>query len=174
MVSRCTKCGRTIPEDSVYCPYCGYGMKPSASSTQVSVGGTLMIVAAITSLIFFVLSFRALLNIYTWYPPLVAQSWFVYNQMFTVFSFTGLLFGLSAAILSLTRKSHRWALVSALLCMLSGGGVWIISMIIPHSDVVLSLLLYFLPLFATSFIGTVLIFFRKAEFNSRPKNGERS
>lgn len=172
MVSECIKCGKTIPDDSVYCPYCGYGMRPSAKSTHVSVGGALMIVAAITSLIFFVLSFRALLNIYTWYPPLVAQSWFVYNQMFTVFSFTGLLFGLSAATLSLTRKSYRWALVCALFCVLSGGSVWTISMIIPHSDAVLSVLLVFLPLFATSFIGTVLIFLRKAEFSNRSRNGE--
>ncbi len=174
MVSECTKCGKTIPDDSVYCPYCGCGMKPSAKSTQVSVGGALMIIAAVTSLIFFVLSFRALLNVYTWYPPLVAQSWFVYNQVITVFSFTGLLFGLSAATFSLTRKSYRWTLVCALFCVLSGGGVWTVSMIIPHSDVVLSFLLFFLPLFATSSIGTVLIFFRKAEFSSRSRNGERS
>jgi len=174
MVSECPKCGRTIPNDSVYCPYCGYGIKPSARSTQVSAGGTLMIVAAVASLVLFVLSFQALLNIYKWYPPLVAQSWFVYDQMFTVFAFTGLLFGFSAAMLSFTRKSYKWTIASAVLCTLSGGGTWIISMVIPHSNAVLSLLYYFLPLFATSFIGTVLIFFRKAEFNGRSKNGERS
>lgn len=104
MVSDCPKCTRTIPDDSVYCPYCGYGIKPSARSTQVSAGGTLMIVAAVASLIFFILSFQALLNIYNWYPPLVAQGWFIYDQMLTIFSFTGLVFGLSAAILTLTRK----------------------------------------------------------------------
>lgn len=173
MVSECPKCGRTIPDDSVYCPYCGYGIKPSARSTQVSAGGALMIAAAVVSLIFFVLSFQALLNIYNWYPPLVAQGWFVYDQMLTVFSFTGLVFGLSAAILSLTRKSYKWTMASAVLCTLSGGSAWIISMIIPHSNAVQSLLYYFLPFAATSFIGTVLIFFRKAEFNNRPKNGQR-
>jgi len=139
----------------------------------VSAGGALMIAAAVVSLIFFVLSFQALLNIYNWYPPLVAQGWFVYDQMLTVFSFTGLVFGLSAAILSLTRKSYKWTMASAALCTLSGGGAWIISIIIPHSNAVQSLLYYFLPFVATSFIGTVLIFFRKAEFNNRSKNGER-
>lgn len=165
MISECAKCGKTIPDGSVYCPYCGYGIKPSARSTQVSTGGTLMIVAAVAYLVFFVLSFRALLNIYNWYPPLVAQSWFVYDQMFTIFSFIGLVFGLLAAILSLTRKSYKLTVASAVLCTLSGGGIWIVSLVIPHSDVVQSLLLYFFPLFATSFVGTVLIFFRKAEFN---------
>jgi len=173
MVSECPKCGRTVPVDSVYCPYCGYGIKPSARSTQVSAGGALMIVAAVASLIFFVLSLKALLNIYSWYPPLIAQSWIVYDQMLTVFSFTGLIFGLSAAILSLTRKSYRWTIASAVLCTLSGGGAWVISMIIPHSNMVQSLLYYFLPLLATSLIGTVLIFFRKAEFNNGSKNDER-
>lgn len=173
MVSECPKCGRTIPADSVYCPYCGYGIKPSARSTQVSVGGSLMIVAAVANLIFLVFSLRALANIYSWYPPLVAQVWFVYDQILTVFSFTGVLFGLSAAIFSLTRKSYKWTIAFAVLCTLSGGGAWIISMIIPHSNVVQSLLYYFLPLLTTPFIGTVLIFFRKSEFNNRSKKGER-
>jgi len=136
-------------------------------------GGSLMIVAAVANLIFLVFSLRALANIYSWYPPLVAQVWFLYDQILTVFSFTGVLFGLSAAILSLTRKSYKWTIAFAVLCTLSGGGAWIISMIIPHSNVVLSLLYYFLPLLTTSFIGTVLIFFRKSEFNSRSKNAER-
>jgi len=165
MISECAKCGKTIPDGSVYCPYCGYGIKPPARSTQVSTGGTLMIVAAVASAIFFILSFQALLHIYNWYPPLVAQSWFVYDQMFTIFSFTGLVFGLLAAILSLTRKNYNLTVASAVLCTLSGGGIWIVSLVIPHSDVVQSLLLYFFPLFVPSFIGTVLIFFRKAEFN---------
>jgi RNA polymerase subunit RPABC4/transcription elongation factor Spt4 len=172
MVVECPKCGRTIPDDSVYCPYCGYGIKPSSRSAQVWTGGTLIVVAAVASLILFVLSFYALLNIYSWYPPLVAQSWFVYDQLLTVFSFTGCLFGLSAATLSFTRKSYKWTMASSVLCTLSGGGAWIISMIIPHSNPLQSLLYYFLPLFITSLTGTVLIFFRKAEFN-RSRNGER-
>jgi len=167
MVSECPKCGKTIPDDSVYCLYCGYGVKPSAKSTQVSVGGALMTVAAVASLIYLVLSVQALLNIYSWYPPLVAQTWFVYDQMLTIFSFTGLLFGFSAATFSLGRKSYKWTMASAILCTISGGGAWIISMVIPHSNVWYSFLEYFLPLFAASFIGTVLIFFRKAEFNSK-------
>jgi hypothetical protein len=173
MVFECTKCGKTIPADSVYCPYCGHGMKPSARSTQVSVGGTLMIAAAGASLVFFVLSVRALLNIYQWYPALVAQSWFAYDQMFTFLSFTGLMSGLSAAILSLTRKNYNWTIASALLCTFSGGGVWIISLIIPHSNLLQSVLFYFLPLLAPSFVGTALIFFRKVEFKIMPKNVER-
>jgi hypothetical protein len=128
-----------------------------------------MIVAAVANLIFLVFSLRALANIYSWYPPLVAQVWFVYDQILTVFSFTGVLFGLSAALLSLTRKSYKWTIAFAVLCTFSGGGGWIMSMIIPHSNVVQSLLYYFLPLLTTPFIGTVLIFFRKSEFNSRSK-----
>jgi hypothetical protein len=148
-------------------------MKPSARSSQVSAGGTLMIAAAVASLVFFVLSVRALLNIYDWYPALVAQSWFIYDQMFAFFSFIGLLSGLSAAIFSLTRKNYNLAIVSGLLCTFSGGGVWIISMIIPHSNVLQAVFFYFLPLLAPSFVGTALIFFRKSEFNTKSKDAER-
>jgi RNA polymerase subunit RPABC4/transcription elongation factor Spt4 len=173
MVVECPKCGRTIPDDSVYCPYCGYGIKASARSAQVWAGGTLMIVGAVASLILFILSFYALSNIYNWYPPLVAQSWLVYDQLLTVFSFTGCLSGLPAATLSFTRKSYKWTMASSVLCTLSGSGAWIVSMIIPHSNPLQYLLYYFLPLFITPLTGTVLIFSRKAEFN-RSKNGEGS
>ncbi len=121
-------------------------MKPSARSTQVSVGGALMIVATVANLIFFVFAFQAIINIHRWYPPLVAQIWFAYDQFLVMFFFTGLLFGLCTAVLSLSRKSYRWTLASAMLCMLSGGGAWIISMIVPHSSIVQSLVYYFFPL----------------------------
>ncbi|MDH5732238.1 MAG: zinc ribbon domain-containing protein [Candidatus Bathyarchaeota archaeon] len=174
MTSECPKCSRTIPDDSVYCSYCGRGLQPSARSTQVSVGGALMIVAATGSLLFFVLSLQALANIYDWYPLLVAQRWFIYDQVHAVLSFSGLLFGFSGAILSLTRKSYNWTMASTALCTLSGGATWILSMIIPHSDALQSFLYYFLPLFVTAFVGTVLISFRKAEFNNKPKRASQA
>ncbi|MDH5634848.1 MAG: zinc ribbon domain-containing protein [Candidatus Bathyarchaeota archaeon] len=166
MVAECPKCGKAISDDSVYCPYCGHGIQPSARSVQVSVAGALMVAFTVASLVLFVLSFRALLNIHSWYPASVAQVWFVYDQMLTAISFAGLVFGLSAAILILTRRSFSWAMVSSMLGTLTGGGSWIISMVIPHSNIAYSILYYFLPLFATSLIGTLLIFSKKAEFNS--------
>ena len=166
MVLECPKCGRIIPDDSVYCLYCGRGIKKSARSSQVSVGGALIVVAVVAFLIIFILSFQAVLNIYTWYPSLVAHSFFIYDQMLTAFSLSGMLCGIPAAILSLTRKSYLVTMAFAVLCTLSGGGTWIISMIIPHSNLILSLFCYFLPLFVTPFIGTMMILFRKAEFNS--------
>jgi len=166
MVSTCPKCGTTIPDDSVYCPYCGRGLKPSAKSSQVSVAGAFMIVTSVASLIFLLLSIQALLNIYTWYPPLVAQSWFSYNQAFTGFSFTGFLFGLLAASFSLARISYRWTMLFAVLCTLSASGASIISTVIPHSNAVQSFLYYFLPLITPSLVGTILIFPRRAEFKS--------
>lgn len=165
MVTNCPKCGKVIPDDSVYCAYCGYGIKPQARSAQVSVGGALFIAAAVTSLVLFVFSLYALLNIYNWYPVLVAQIWFIYDQMLTAFSFVGFLFGIFAAALSLTRKSYKLTIVFAVACTFSGGGSWVISMIIPNADLTQSLFYYFLPLFVTAFIGTLLISFKKAEFN---------
>lgn len=169
MALECPKCGRKIPDDSIYCPYCGQGIKPSARSTQVSVAGAFMIVAATGSLIFLILSLQALLNIYSWYPPLVAQSWFIYDQMLTISTFTELLFGLIAAVFSLSRKSYRWTMISSILCTLSGCVSWTISTIIPHSNVVQSFLYYFMPLLMPPLVATILIFLRKPEFNSIPK-----
>jgi len=164
MVVKCPKCGRTAPDDSVYCPYCAYGLKPSAITVRVSAGGILALVAAVASLIFLTLSIRALLDIYSWYPQLVAQSWFIYDQMLTIFAFIGLLTALPAVVLSLRRKSYRWTIILMALCTISGGGAWITSMIIPDSKLLNSVLYYFLPVFLTPLVGTVLIYPRKAEF----------
>ncbi len=164
MDSKCPHCHRDVPDDSVYCPYCGYGIQPSARTAQVSAAGTLLLVAAVASLIFFVQSVRALVQIYGWYPQSVAQSWIIYDQTLTVFSFIGLLFGFSAGTLSLSRKSYRWTMVSAVLCTLSGAGAWILSMVIPYVQLSQSLLFYFLPILLTALIGTLIIWPRKAEF----------
>ncbi len=164
MTYKCPRCSRGMPNDSVYCPYCGYGIQPCARTMQVSAAATLLIVAAVTSLIFFIQSVRALAQIYSWYPRSAAEGWIVYDQMLTIFSLTGLFFGFSAGLLSLSRKSYRWAMISAVLCTLSGAGAWILSMIIPYSYPWYSFLFYFLPVFLTSLIGTLLVYPRKAEF----------
>jgi hypothetical protein len=125
-----------------------------------------MITFAVASIVLFVLSFRALLNIYNWYPASVAQVWFVYDYMLTANLFAGFIVGLSASALILARSSYRWAMVFSVLGALTGGGSWIISLVIPHSDTAYSTLYFFLPLFATSLAGTLLVFSKKAEFNS--------
>lgn len=164
MSSKCPKCGADITNNSVYCPNCGHGIKSSARTTQVSAASTLILIAASASLIFFLLSVRALWQIYSWYPTTVAQSWIVYDQMLTGFSLMGFLSGLSAGALSLARRSYNLTMVCAILCTLSGAGAWTISMIIPFSKLWYSFLYFFLPAFATSLIGTALIYPRKAEF----------
>lgn len=164
MVSNCPNCGRNMPDDSVYCPYCGYGVKPSARTNRVSAAGTLLLVAAVTSFVFWVLSLRALAQIYSWYPSEVAGGWLFYDQVLTVFSFTGFLFGLLSGFLSLARRSYRATMLFAFLCTVSGAGAWTTSMIIPYAKAWYSFLYYFLPDFATALIGTVLIYPRKAEF----------
>ena len=166
MASECPKCGKTIPDDSVYCPYCGRGLKPWAKSTQVSVAGALLIVATSASLIFLILSVQALSNIYSWYPLLVAQSWFVYDQAFTVLVSAEFLFGLLAAGFSLTRKSYVWTMIFSVICACSACGAWVISLIIPHSSFGQSFLYYFMPLLLPSAVATALIFPKRAEFKS--------
>ncbi len=167
MASHCTKCGRTVPADSVYCPYCGHGIRPWAKSTQVSAGATLIIVGAVADLLFFIMSARTLAQIYTWYPPLVAQSWIIYDQALLVISFIGFVSGFVAGALSLTRRSYKWTMFSALVCTLMGTGSWILSMILPFSNLSSSFFYYFLPVFTLPLVGTVLVAFRRDEFDVR-------
>ena len=172
MGAECSRCGKSIPTDSVYCPYCGRGIQPSAWSTQVSLAGALMITFVVASFVWFLLSFRALLSIYNWYPASVAQVGFVYDCMLTASTLAGFVVGLGAAALVLARSRYQWAMVLSVLATLVGGGSWVISMVIPRSNIAYSVLGFFLPLCATSLAGTLLVSSRKEEFNglrSRPR-----
>lgn len=161
---KCPRCNRDVPDNSVYCLYCGAGIQPNAKTTRVSAAGTLLIVASVASLIFFIQSVRALMQIYAWYPQSVAEDWIMYDQMLTVFSLTGFLFGFSSGLLSLSRRNYMWTMTGALLCTVSGVGAWLLSVIIPYSYAWYSFLFYFLPVFLTALISTLLIYPRKAEF----------
>jgi hypothetical protein len=166
MTLKCPKCQKTVPEDSTYCPYCAYGLKPSARTLRVFVGSVLLIIAALGSLILIILSTQALLGIYSWYPQLTAQAWFIYDQMFAVFAILGLMFAVPATVLSLSRRSHKWTMISAVLCTLSGAGLWFTSMLAPIVVLWESVLYLCLPLFLAPFFATLLIHPRKAEFRS--------
>jgi len=166
MAPKCPNCGREVPEDSIYCLYCSHGIHQSARTTLVSVAGTLLIVAAVASLVFLVQSVNALAQIYSWYPSTVAEEWIVYDQALAGFTLTGFVSGLTAGILSFARKSYMWTMLSTVACVVSGAGAWIISMIIPYANLRYSLLFYFLPVFLTALISIVLILPRRAEFNT--------
>jgi len=160
----CSKCGRKVPDDSVYCPYCAHGLKPSAATPQVSAGGLLMIVTAIGSLTLLILSINALVQIYGWFPRLVAQKWFIFGQLLTVISFVAFVSAASTAALTLGRKNYRLTVISAFVCTFSGLATYAISVIIPDFNSMNSFIYYFLPLFVTPLIGTLLILKRKQEF----------
>ena len=164
MSSTCPKCGRNVPDDSVYCPYCAHGLKPSAATPRVSAAGVLMIAAAIGSFILLILSINALVEIYTWVPSLVAHGWFIYGQSLTILSTVGFVAGSAAAALSVKRKSYNWTVVSALVCTLSGLATFAVSVIIPDFNLKNSFFYYFLPLFITPLIGALLMLGRKQEF----------
>lgn len=164
MVAKCPKCDRTVPEDSVYCPYCAHPLQSQARTTRVHVGSVLLIVAGTASLILFIISTRAILLIYTWYPQLVAQSWFIYDQLLVVFTFLGMVFGFPSALLTYYRKSHKWTLLLAVLCTVSGMGTVSASVIAPNPVLLYTIIYYFLPLFFPSLIATLVIYPRKAEF----------
>jgi hypothetical protein len=160
----CPKCGRSVPEDSVYCPYCAHGLKPSARTPQVSAAGVLMIAVAISSFILLIMSINGLAEIYTWVPRLVAQGWFIYGQSLTILSAVGFIAASTAAALSLKRKSYVWTVVSALASTLLGLATFAVSVIIPDFNLKNSFFYYFLPLFLTPLIGTLLVLRRKHEF----------
>jgi hypothetical protein len=164
MVSSCPKCGRNVPDDAIYCPYCAHGLKATALTSNVSAAGVLMLVGTVGFLVVFLLATAALLQIYSWYPILIAQKWFVYDQILTGLCLAGFLFGLAAATLVFARKSHRSAVTLAVLCTLSGAGVWTLSMIIPEYKPLYSILYYFLPDFVAPLSATLLILRRKSEF----------
>ena len=164
MVIRCPKCEEQIPDDSIYCPYCAHGIAPSARTAQVYAASLLMIITCASSSIFIILSIRALLYISTWYPIMVVQSFYVYNQMLLALSLGALISGGIAATISYSRWSYMLATRSATVCVLLGGCILAITLVVPGYPLWGSILYYFLPQFLPSLIGTILLLQRKSEF----------
>jgi hypothetical protein len=160
----CPKCGKKVPDDSVYCPYCAHGLKPSAATPRVSAGGIFMMMTAVASLVLLILSINALVQIYNWVPRLAAQKWFIYGQLLAVMSLVALVSAAAAAALTMGRKNYRWTIVSALVSTFSGLVAYAVSVVIPDFNSLNSFVYYFLPLFLTPLIGTLLILRRKQEF----------
>jgi hypothetical protein len=121
----------------------------------------ILMAATVGSLIIFILSIAALVGVYAWYPQIVAQEWFIYDELFSVFSLLGLAFGISAIVLTLSKRSYEGAIASAAVCTFSGASLFTISLIQPLAVLWQSILYYFLPLFAASLTGTLLIYLQK-------------
>lgn len=164
MVSRCPKCEEQIPDDSVYCPYCAHGIAPSARTAQAYAASLLMIITCASSSIFIILSIRALLYISTWYPMMVAQSFYIYNQMLLALSLGALISGGISATISYSRWSYKLAITSAAVFVLLEGCILAITLVVPGYPLWGSILYYFLPQFLPSLIGTILLLPRKSEF----------
>jgi hypothetical protein len=123
-----------------------------------------MIAAAISSLTLLVFSISALVDIYNWVPRLLTQGWLIYGESLTAWSAVGLIAASAAATLSLKRKSYGWTVVSGFVCTFSGLATFVVSVIIPNFNLENSFFYYFLPLFFTPLIGTLLVLRRKPEF----------
>jgi len=172
MSPSCPKCGRNVPDDVTYCPYCAHGLKPSALTGKVSAAGVLMLIAGSAFFVIFVLSVSALLQIYSWYPPLTAQKWFLYDAVFTGFCLCGFLSAMLSSALIFARRFYRPTMTLAVVSTLLGACVWATSMIIPEFNLMSSILYYFLPMLLSPLIGVLLILPRKQEFqqSTRQKN----
>jgi len=135
-------------------------------TVRTFVAATLMTVATVGSMVVFILSAIALEGVYSWYPQFVAQQWFIYDELFTVFSFLGLVFGAVATALILSKKSFKGAVASALVCTLSSASVFVVSLVQPLAVWWQSLLYFSLPIFATSLAGAALTYMQGEEIES--------
>ena len=163
MTTQYTKHRKTASVDAAYRADHPNTPDVAAKTAHTNAGGTLMIVATTASMIIFVLSVFALQNIYNWYPKLVAQQWFIYDQLLTAFSFLELIFGALATTLILSKKSFRVAVAFATICTLSGASAFVVTLIQPLAVLWESLLIYLPPLFITPLIGTILTYLQGEE-----------
>lgn len=161
MSVQCTKHRRTASIDAAYRVYHPDTPDVAAKTAHTNNGSTLMIVATIASTVIFILSVYALQDIYRWYPRLVAQEWFIYDQLLTAFSLLELIFGALATAFILSKRSFRVAVALATICTLSGAFAFIVTLIQPLAVLWMALLFYFLPLFITPLAGTILTIYEE-------------
>jgi sterol desaturase/sphingolipid hydroxylase (fatty acid hydroxylase superfamily) len=135
----------------------------TTKNAQTNPAGSLMIVATTASMVIFILSAYALQDIYRWYPRVVAQQWFIYDQLLTAFSFLGLIFGALATSLLWSKRSFRATVTLATICTLCGLGASIVTLIEPLAVLWESIVFYFLPLFITPLTGTLLAYLQEED-----------
>jgi hypothetical protein len=116
----------------------------------------LMIISSVWCLIMFVVSVQALQGIHSWYPQFYSQSWFIYDELFAVFTFLGLLFGFLSAGFMFSNRNSTATLIIGILCVISGAALSITSLIAPLALLSKSILYYVLPSFLVPLIGTLL------------------
>jgi len=133
----------------------------AAKAPDTSTAGGLMVAATIASTVIFILSAYALQDIYNWYPQVVAQGWFIFDELLAGFSFLELMFGALAATLIRLKRSLRVAVAAGIMCTLSDASAFVVALIQPGAVLWVSLLFYFLPLFVTPLAGTVLTYLRR-------------
>ncbi len=119
---------------------------------------TAMIAGTVGSFILLVISLVALQGIYQYYPQLVAQRWFIFDEAFAIFTFLGVLFGLLSSLTS-SRTDLTVALIAGVLSTASGAGVFVTSLIAPLAVLWRSIVFYFMPLFVAPLAGTLLIYY---------------
>ena len=124
-----------------------------------ALAAVLMIVGSVWFLIMLVASVQALQGIYGWYPQLSAQSYFIYDELFAVFTFLGLLFGFLSAGFILSNKNSTAVLITAILCVISGACLSILSLTAPLATLSKSILYYILPSFMIPLAGTLLFLY---------------
>jgi len=119
----------------------------------------LMIFSSVWFLVIFVTSVQALQGIYGWYPQFFSQSFFIYDELFAVFTFLGLLFGFLSAGSMLSNRNPTAAVIIGILCVISGACLSILSLIAPLAVLSKSILYYVLPSFFVPLAGTLLFFY---------------
>jgi hypothetical protein len=135
--------------------------RSSISINYLFTAAALMIVGTTGFLVVFVESVLALQGVYEWYPQFVAQQWFIYDELFTIFTFLGLLFGSLTASFILSKRNLTGTLITGLLCTISGASVFVTSLIAPLAVLWRSLLYYCLPVFLAPLVGTMLFYYAR-------------
>jgi len=163
MTSPYTRRGKPVSINAVDSDYHRHRLDVDARFAYIYVAGTLMMVATAGSMVILILSVTALQGVYGWYPQFVAQQWFMYDQVFTAFSFLGLVSGALATILIMSKRSYRGAVASATVCTLSGTSIFVVSLVQPLAVLWQSVLYYLLPLFIAPLTGTLLTYLQREE-----------
>ena len=166
MTTQYTRHRSTASIDAAHRAYHSNAPDVTARTAETNTAGTLMLVATMASMVIFILSVYALQGVYGWYPPLVAQQWFIYDQLLTAFSFVGLIFSALATAIILSKKSFRVAVSLGMICTLSGASAFVVTLIQPDAVLWSSILYYFLPLFIIPLAGTILTYLQGTPHSS--------
>lgn len=158
MVLHCPRCGRRIPDDAMFCLYCGKSVRLERTGLPLA-GGVLVIISSSISILAGVL----FALIYLMSGTYMSSQYYSSYPTLSFFSFLGFISGLYGGIHAIKRESYSSAMGGTVMMILMSIIFSMIGSAAPYSSGFVTVI-FSCPIIILSLLGGAFVASKKKEF----------